>query len=321
MRIKFSVVGLLLLAACQLLMNAPGNSAYSISEEPLQFTDWLTFENLGPTVNTTVSDHRPTISKDGLSLYFGSNRAGGFGGTVEGTDLWVTQRDSVDSPWGAPQNLGGVINTPYDENAPSFSTDGHWMYFGSSRPGGCGNFDLYVSHRHNNKDDFGWEPPIHLGCGINSASDDDGATFFSDDDGTGENYLYFASNRPGGPGDFDIYVARLAGDYTTFDAPALVPELNSPNRDTRTSIRKDGLEIFLTSTRPGGQGGLDIWVSTRASTLDPWSTPVNLPAPINTSANDGAPGLSRDGTTMYFDSTRAGGLGGRDLVVSTRKKL
>jgi hypothetical protein len=116
-------------------------------------------------------------------------------------------------------------------------------------------------------------------------------------------------------------VARLAGDYTTFDAPASVPELNSPNRDTRTSIRKDGLEIFITSTRPGGQGGLDIWVSTRASTLDPWSSPVDLPAPINTSANDGAPSIARDRTTLYFDSTRAGGLGGRDLVVSTREKL
>jgi WD40-like Beta Propeller Repeat len=51
------------------------------------------------------------------------------------------------------------------------------------------------------------------------------------------------------------------------------------------------------------------------------ATPVNLPAPINTSANDGAPSLARDRTTLYFDSTRAGGLGGRDLVVSTREKF
>ena len=91
-------------------------------------------------------------------------------------------------------------------------------------------------------------------------------------------------------------------------------ELSSPGRDTRISIRKDGLETFITSDRAGG---LDIWTSTRETLDDLWSTPVALPYPVNTPAADGSPWLSRDGTTLYFFSTRtAGGFGGRDIWLS-----
>jgi hypothetical protein len=86
------------------------------------------------------------------------------------------------------------------------------------------------------------------------------------------------------------------------------------------ALRSDGLEMFLTSNRPGGLGsGLNIWVSTRATTHDAWSTPVNLGAPINMEGfNDGAPALSADGNTMYFYSNRPGSLGANDIWMSTR---
>jgi len=84
--------------------------------------------------------------------------------------------------------------------------------------------------------------------------------------------------------------------------------------------------MFITSNRGGsvpdrsGQPSLDLWVSTRASTLDPWSTPVNLGPTVNTPAAEGGPALSCDGTTLYFYSTRAG-VGGEDLYVTTRTEL
>ena len=103
----------------------------------------------------------------------------------------------------------------------------------------------------------------------------------------------------------------------------LVPELNGPFDDHTTDIRRDGLEIFLVSGRPNGRiGVLDILVSTRDSTLDPWSTPVNLGPTINFPGyTTGRPSLSSDGTTLYFYSNRPRGFGGRDLYVSTRRKL
>ncbi|PYO34033.1 MAG: hypothetical protein DMD74_12110, partial [Gemmatimonadetes bacterium] len=65
----------------------------------------------------------------------------------------------------------------------------------------------------------------------------------------------------------------------------------------------------------------DLWVSTRATTADPWSTPVNLGPTVNTTAFDGAPALSFDGTTLYFFSTRPGGFGGNDLYVTMRQRV
>jgi hypothetical protein len=101
----------------------------------------------------------------------------------------------------------------------------------------------------------------------------------------------------------------------------LVKELCSKKRDTRTAIRRDGLEMIIGSNRDGGGGQIDLWASTRATTLDLWSTPVNLGDTVNSGADDGGPALSADGTALYFYSTRTGGFGGRDLYVTTRTRL
>ena len=100
-----------------------------------------------------------------------------------------------------------------------------------------------------------------------------------------------------------------------------VVELNSTFLDRLPGIRRDGLEIFLASNRPGTLGLLDLWVSTRATTWDPWPTPVNLGSRINTAAIDGRAALSFDATELYFHSTRPGGFGSFDLYISRRSKV
>ena len=293
------------------------------SDGPRAFSDWSAPVNLGPTVNSPVIDQHPAISRKGLSLYFISNRTPGVGGQ----DIWVCQRDNVNNPWGSPQNLGSGVNSTSTENAPTLSSDEHLLFFASNRPGGYGGNDIWVSRRHNKHDDFGWGPPVNLGSTINTTDDEEGPTVF-DDEKTGLAVLYFTSNRTWGVGDcdgpklgdFDIYVSTLQDDET-FGPVCLVPELSSPGRDTRTAIRRDGLEIFITSNRATGQGLLDLWVATRGSTSEPWSTPVNLGSTINSTFNEGAPALSSDGTTLYFYSNRPGGFGGNDLLVATRTEL
>ena len=87
------------------------------------------------------------------------------------------------------------------------------------------------------------------------------------------------------------------------------------------------MQIWCAPGRPasqgriGGFGGQDLWVSTRATTVEPWSIPVNVGPTVNTPYFDGAPALSYDGTTLYFFSNRPGGLGGNDLYVTTRARL
>src|SRR5262249_1300786 len=95
-----------------------------------KFSDWSAAVNLGPIVNSSFNDFAPAVSKDELSLYFSSDRPGGYGST----DIWVSRRNSRDAPWGPPVNLGPPVNTSFGERAPAFSRDSHWMFFVSERP-------------------------------------------------------------------------------------------------------------------------------------------------------------------------------------------
>lgn len=315
-------------------------AAVVVADEPPHYSAWSTPVNLGPIVNSTGGDFFAAVSKDGLSLYFTAVTclpapfAGcrpGFGGW----DIFISHRATTSDPWEAPENLGPTINTEYNESAPILSTDGHWMYFASNRPGGFGGNDLYVSRRHDKRDDFGWQAPVNLGDGVNTAANEAGPAVF-EDDATAVTTLLFDSNRLGGPGPFtddaahngnDIYVATRRSDGT-FGGATLVSELSTPFADRRPAIRRDGLELFFASDRPGGVGGLDLWTATRVTTNDAWSEPVNVDMAnltlgssdaVNVANQDAGPALSFDGTTLYFQSVRAGGAGAYDLFVTTRQ--
>jgi len=280
-----------------------------------QFGPWSAPVNLGPTINTTpYSEYAPAISQDGLSLYFHSDRPGGFGRL----DIYVSQRASVNDPWGPPQNLGPKINSSLNDASPMLSPDGHRLYFQSGRPGGCGGTDLYVSRRHNKRDDFGWQPPVNLGCQVNSNSSDQQPWVFEDET-TGITTLYFTSNRPGGLGGSDIYTSELQPDET-FGPAVLATELSSSANDGGVTIRRDGLEIFFSSDRFVAPQHDDLWVATRPSTSDPWSAPENLGPVVNSVYTDHLPELSFDGTALYFTSIDPT-LTSFDLFVSTREKL
>jgi len=289
-----------------------------------KFGPWGAPVNLGATVNSacanqTCESERPAISRDNLSLYFDSSRSGGFGHH----DIWVSHRASVNDPWETPQNLGPPVNTAVEEFSPNLSPNGHWLFFGSNRPGGCAGLDIWASHRKDRDDDFAWETPVNLGCTLNTSADDDFPFLFVDNE-EDTTMLYFASNRSFGG--YHIYVSTMNEEDGSFGPGVLVPNINCFDpvciRDSRTTIRRDGLElIFGSFNRPGGSGLQDLWVSTRKDTEDPWSIPVNLGTVVNTKFQEGGPALSRDGTTLYFHSSRPGSFGNLDLYATTRAKL
>jgi hypothetical protein len=94
-------------------------------------------------LSTPFIDERPNVRRDGLEIFFDSDRAGSLGST----DVWVSTRDSTDAPWSLPVNLGAAINTPSGELRPSLSFDGFTLYFNSNRAGGWGSSDIYVATR------------------------------------------------------------------------------------------------------------------------------------------------------------------------------
>jgi len=303
-----------------------------------RFSAWSEPVNLGEPVNTNYNaTFFSAISQDGLSLYYTNNQNPS---SLGGFDIFVSQRTSLKSPWGPPVDLGQNVNSMFNDTRPFLSVDGHRLYFQSDRPG-CGGYDLYVSFRKDTRDDFGWEPAENLGCVVNSSSNDYAPTIYEDD--TGRTVMYFSSDRPGGlGGPNDIYMSTLQRDGT-FGPAVLDTELSTAYGEGYPSVRRDGLEIFFQSARPGPDGQFaELWTSTRAKTSDPWSPPANLGRIVNVAgffpcAAGGpafltlSPDLSFDGTTLYFTSSRVTNLGAtiaclqcgipNNLWVTTRTRL
>ena len=285
---------------------------FGVSAMSFANSEWSAPVNLGAAINTTAGESVPAQSSDELRLYFTSDRAGGLGGN----DLWVSQRACDECAWETPVNLGAPVNGPGTEAGPRLSIDGHLLFFQSDRPGGQGAADIYVSRRDDPKDDLGWGDPVNLGTGVNTAAAEQAAAYLqSAEDGSVN--LYF--NR-GAANAQDLYYAAVTRDGETLGAAVLVAELSaSAAQDQHASVRKDGREIFFASSRVvGGVGGLDLWTSARRSVHEPWSSPVNLGALLNTTTTDQQPSLSSNGRTLVFSSNRPGGFGGNDLWMSTR---
>lgn len=279
-----------------------------------RFSDWAAPTSLGLSVNSPFNEMGPAISKDGLSLFFASDRPRP-DGTSGGQDIWVAQRASVRDPWGLPAYLGDVVNTTFAENVPALSRDEHWMFFSSDQPGGAGSVDIWAAWRANRHDDFGWDSLVHLGSNVNSAAFDAGPAYLENED-AGVPLLFFTRNRPG-TADFDVRVSEQAPDGS-FGPSTLVSELNSPFNEGRPTVRFDGLELFFHSNQLGGP--FDLWTSTRETVFGTWSTPVNLGATVNSASADQHPYLAADRQTLFFASNRPDGFGGFDLYVTTRTK-
>ncbi|HEU4719327.1 MAG TPA: hypothetical protein VFU15_15895, partial [Bacteroidia bacterium] len=128
---------------------------------------WTPVRSLGDKVNDPVYwDSQPSVSADGNTLYFASNRPGGQGGI----DIWVTHK-GFDGEWGVPENLGPTINTSGDEKSPFIHTDSQTLYFSSTGFPGLGGYDIYYS-RANEKGV--WQTPVNMGIPINTEGDDIG---------------------------------------------------------------------------------------------------------------------------------------------------
>ncbi len=274
----------------------------------LWFRDFLrglwqsTPTNLGQTVNSWAKDSTPSISADGLSLYFSLKRFG------EWADLWVTTRATVSDPWDPPVNLGPTINSADTDDTPSISADGLTLYFSSWRPPGLGILDLWIATRETIDDE--WGAPTHLGPTINSSALDWSPSISNDG-----LELFMGSNRPSSYGGDELWVARRKTIDDPWSEPVnLGPPVNSPSIEATPSISADGLLLFFQSDRPAGYGGpVDIWVAMRPTTYANWGTPVNLGPVINTFGFDGNPSISADGSALYFVSNRPGGHGDHDL--------
>lgn len=267
--------------------------------------EWTVPVHLGPEVNSPSRELGAAISPDGLSLYYNSDRPGGLGSF----DVYVSRRACLECPWEAAQNLGAPINGPDNGGSVSLSHDGHLLFFLSTREPSFGGEDLWVSHRQNPNDDFGWETPVNLGPLVNSAVNDGSPSYVVATAG-GHAELYFSR-------ELTTWVAPISRRGEVL-GPAVQVDLGGDARGP--SVRRDGRELVFWASGRGGLGATDIWVSTRHNVTDSWSAPVNLGAPVNTAGGELDPGISADGKTLVFSGTmtRGSSLGLQDIWIATR---
>ncbi|MDL2227516.1 OmpA family protein [Odoribacter sp. OttesenSCG-928-L07] len=176
--------------------------------------------------STCVSGH-PALTDDELTIVFASERIGGLGGK----DLYVATRESTNSDFGTPINLGNKINTKGNEMFPHFRNDST-LYFASDGHPGLGGLDIFYVYLDRNK--IPQSLPINVGAPINSSSDDFGILFHPE-----KNEGYFSSNRKGGRGGDDIY---------GFVVPPLEFTLTGTITDEKTLQYVHGAKVVITGT-------------------------------------------------------------------------
>ena len=210
---------------------------------------WGTPINLGPPINTPSHDSQPSISLDGLTLFFSSDCPGGYGQS----DIWMTRRQTKDDLWEEPVNLGPIVNSSSGDAGPSISADGLELFFQSNRSGGQGNGDTWVTTRTTTSDP--WDEPANLGSGLNGPALD-GLPDISADG----LMLFFRSQGGDTYGLGDIWFSRRATVEDDWDMPVHPgPPVNTSAIESSPNISADGSILYFHSNRGGGSGERDLW--------------------------------------------------------------
>lgn len=215
---------------------------------------WETPVNAGPPLNSAGQDAGPRFSIDGHLLFFQSDRTG-LG------DIYVTRRNNPndDFAWGDPVLLGGDVNTATgNEQAADYlqsAEDGSSNFY-FNRMVGTVPPDIYYASVSRDGETLG--PAVYV-SELNSTANDQHVTIRKDG-----RELFFSSNRTGGMGSFDIYRSTRRSAHEPWSAPVGVAALNTVANDQQPSLSADSRTVIFTSSRTGGLGGNDLWISTRS---------------------------------------------------------
>lgn len=272
--------------------------------------------NLGKEINTDRPEYFPTFTGDGNTILFTRRildpRAVRRGGQQE--DFYTSEKK--DGNWTEAKPVSSVINSFFNEGAPTLSADGNFLIFTSCQGAdgeygddrvGAGSCDLFYAQRVGNK----WGKPKNLGADINTPHWESQPCFSADG-----RTLYFIratkSGRRVDPEKQDIYVTKIQNNGYWSKPEKLSNTINTPEKEESIFIHPDGQTLYFGSNGHPGMGGMDLYFS-RLQENGEWGTPVNLGYPINTSRNENSIVVSPDGRLAYFASDREGGNGDMDL--------
>ncbi|MDB5211157.1 MAG: outer rane lipoprotein omp16 precursor [Sediminibacterium sp.] len=197
-------------------------------------------------INLETNKGALSVSQDGEWLVFAGQLSTQ---SYKSFDIYISYY--TPQGWSEPQSMGDNINTDSYETGPTLSPDKRALYFVSSRPGGYGGLDLYVSYRQPNGK---WGPAINMGPDINSAGDEK-APFIHADNQT----LYYTSDGLPGYGNSDLFLVRkkLNGEWGSPEN--LGAPINTIENEGSLAVSADGLTAYYASDRSDSRGGLDIY--------------------------------------------------------------
>ena len=264
------------------------------------FADWLapasieTLPGSSQDLNTGSIDGCASHSRDGLTLYFNSNREGNH-------NIYMATRPDKSSGFGAPVKLPEPVNTGANDACATI-VNGNHLYFSSDRDDAA--YDIYVSKLGPK----GWSAPQNLGPNINRPGWlDETADFY--EDGAGNEVMVFSSRLPNGS-EGKIWQSVNGGMRSLVAGGP-----HSSASDNRPSVTNDGLTIFFDSTRLTSLGP-EIFYATRSSTSDPFGTAQHL-SDLGGAGFDARPFISWDGRFMTYSSAREGS---PDMYITTRTR-
>lgn len=208
-------------------------------------------------------------------------------------DLWKLTRGPGAKRWNPPVRLGDGINTEeHYESSLTVTPDGLECIFTSVRPGGLGLPDLWRSKREST--DQPWSDAVNMGRRFNFSGWDWSPTLSADG-----LELFYTSCRDGGPG--DIWCSRRGDLGEDWPPPRPIRNLDGSSKDHAATLSSDGRVLFFMSFgRPGNIGITDIWMSTRRAPGYPWSKPIRLPEPVNSTGREAPRMISADGSLLVF---------------------
>ena len=207
-----------------------------IADSLSQYELNVVIENMGSGVNTPLHDYSPIISSDGNLLIFTSNRSDdekAIKAKQNYEDIYVTSR--AGSSWELPKKISQNINQKYNDAAASLSPDGKTLFLYYEEGAG----DIYISRLQGSE----WSKPTPLNKNINTSLYWETSASMSADG----KKLYFASNRPGGLGELDLYVSEVDAKGDWGKAVNLGPLINTPENEDAPFIHPDGVTLYFSS--------------------------------------------------------------------------
>jgi outer membrane protein OmpA-like peptidoglycan-associated protein len=212
-----------------------------------------------------------------------------------------------------PVSVGETINSPLNEYFPSLTADGEQLFFTRQiKNGSYTQEDIFFSEKQT---DGTWGKSISVSNNINTPSNE-GAHSISADG----RFLYFTMcEQQGGYGGCDIYVSKRVGNEWS-KPENLGPVINTPAKETQPCISSDGMALYFVSSRPGGFGKLDIWMTYKKPD-GTWGNPINLGREINSHEIDERPYIHPDNNTLYFATDGRKGFGNADIFFARRHAL